>query len=275
MANRYLDGLKPPRGMARRWRLLVLWLALVFFFFALYGHSTVGVLVGLFVLAGALVVVIGSTRGQGAKLRTEFELANLDRVREHHPEAVQRLRRLLDQPIAPLFRAQTLLALGECAEMSGDFAEAADVFAQAEGVLRAQPALAMAYRQVLPLVAARRAFVLAACGWLDPAEAALRGAALRDAFPQAQALASRASILLAARRGHFAEVREQIDRDRALHKSSFGYRDRMLLRVLELLATSRLSGALRTADAGLSSERELRRWIARALPEAEPLLGVS
>jgi len=275
MANRYLDGLKPPRAMARRWRLLVLWLAIVFLVFAVYAHSTEWTLVGILVLFGVMIVVIGSTRGQGAKLRTEFELANLDRLREHHPQAVQRLRRLLDQPIAPLFRAQSLLALGECAEMVGDFAEAADVYARAEGVLRAQPTLAMAYRQVLPLVAARRAFVLAACGWFDPAEAALRGAAMRDGYPQAEALASRASILLATRRGHFGSVREQIDRDRALHKTSFGYRDRTLLRVLELLATSRLSGALRTADAGLASERELRRWIARAVPEAEPLLGVS
>jgi hypothetical protein len=275
MANRYLDGLKPPRAMARRWRLLVLWLAIVFLVFAVYAHSTEWTLVGILVLFAVMIVVIGSTRGQGAKLRTEFELANLDRLREHHPQAVQRLRRLLDEPIAPLFRAQSLLALGECAEMVGDFAEAADVYARAEGVLRAQPTLAMAYRQVLPLVAARRAFVLAACGWFDPAEAALRGAAMRDGYPQAEALASRASIVLAARRGHFGQVRELIDRDRALHKSSFGYRDRTLLRVLELLATSRLNGALRTADAGLASERELRRWIARAVPEAEPLLGVS
>lgn len=275
MANRYLDGLKPPRAVARRWWLLALWLAIVFLFFASYSGSLWGSLLGILVLVGALVATIRSSQRQGIKLRTEFELANLDRLRERLPEAVQRLRALLDRPTAPLFRAHVLLALGECAEMAGDFAEAADIYAQAEGVLRAQPTLAMAYRQVLPVVAARRAFVLAACGWLDPAEAALRGAGLRDGFPQAEALASRAAILLAARRGHFGQVRELIDRDRPLHKSAFGFRNRTLLRVLELLATARLSGALRTADAGLASERDLRRWIVRAVPEAESLLGVS
>lgn len=269
MANRYLDGVDVGKKPVRLVWGVPLWITLSTTFIGVF-FGWDGWIVGMFGAASfaILVAMVMSQRG-GRELREGIELANLERMRGQIEPATERIRGLLAKRTAAHFKAVLLLALGECAEAAGDFAEAADVYARGEGLLRAQRRT-IVHNQLLPLFGTRRAFVLAACGLVEPAEAALRSTEHKDGFPQAAALASRASILIDTKKGQFAGVRDRVALDRALHRNAFGARDRAFVRVAAALAKSKLSGA---TERWSVADPAIRAWIARALPEGQGVLS--
>lgn len=269
MANRYLDGVDVGRKPSRAVWGVPLWITLSLTFIGVFFGWDAWI-VAMFGAASfaILVAMVMSQRG-GRAVRDGIELANLERMRGQLEPATERIRGLLGKRTAAHIKAILLLALGECAEAAGDFAEAADVFARGEGLLRAQRRT-IVHNQLLPLFGARRAFALAACGLIEPAEAALRSTEHKDGFPQAAALASRAAILIDTKKGQFAAVRDRVVQERALHRNAFGARDRAFVRVAGALAKSKLSGA---SERSAVADPALREWIARALPEGQAVLS--
>jgi hypothetical protein len=260
MSNRYLDGITfrgtPPRIAFG----LPLWFGLSAIFIALFlDGPTWVVLIGGAVTLVAVVSLVRASR-PGREVTDGLQKANLDRLRGRIDAAVERLRALLGRRLAPGVRATLLYALGECAEASGAFAEAADVYARGEGLLRSGRRT-IAHNQLLPMFGARRAFCLAACGLLEPADAALRSSDHKDGLPQASALASRAALLIATKRGLFADVEARVAGERALHRNAFGARDRAFTRVAAAIAHARLHGQGARAPV---ADVELRDWMARA-----------
>ncbi len=260
MAHRYLEGLElrgtPPRILYG----LPLWAGLSTTFVAIFldGPGWVAI-AGAVVAAFALVFLVRSAR-PGTEISEGLQQANLDRLRGRLEPAIERLRGLANRRLAPGVRAPILFALGECAEAAGDFAEATDVYARGEGILRSGRRT-IVHNQLLPLFGARRAFCLAACGFIDPADAALRSTHHTDGLPQATALASRAALLIATKRGLFADVEARIAGERALHRNAFGARDRAFVRVAGAIARARLRG---TGERAPVDDPELRTWMARA-----------
>lgn len=260
MAHRYLDGV-PTRGAAPRFLYgFPLWVGLSMVFIGVFLDLPLGVVVVGAVISAIAIVLLVRSGLPSAEVSEGLQLANLDRLRGRIEPAVERLRALLGRRLSPAVRASLLLALGECAEAAGDFAPAADVYARGEGLLRSGRRT-IAHNQLLPLFGARRGFCLAACGLLEPAEAALRSTDHKDGLPQAAALASRAALLIATKRGLFADVEARIAGERALHRNAFGARDRAFTRVASAIARARLRG---TAERAPVDEPELRAWMARA-----------
>lgn len=269
MANRYLDGVDMGRAPSRAIWGILLWLVLsATFIAAFFSVDRWLVAAGVLVSLGLVVLMVLAMRGSRS-LRDGMELASLERMRGELDPAVARLRALLASRSAKHFKVLMLLALGECAEAAGDFAEAADVYARGEGLLRVGRRT-IVQSQILPLFGARRAFALAACGLVDAAEAALRSTEHKDGFPQAAALASRAAVLIDTKKGHFSAVRDRLHEDRALHRNAFGARDRWFVRVAGTYARARLSGAI---EREILADPVLRDWILRALPESSTVLS--
>jgi hypothetical protein len=219
----------------------------------------------VFVFVVALVWRIHQTlRPRAARA---IQAAQLARLREQVPEAIERCRVLLQSGLSPYYRAQVIALLGECAEMEGDFGEAVALFTRAEGMLRAARINAVARAQQLAIVAAHRAFAHAACGELDRAEATLRTAGVRDGVPLAGPLTSRAMLLVLARRGLTQQVNERLAADARLLRNTLGYRDRALVAVIAAFSSSR------ALPHGAASA-ELAQWVTSAFPESKPMLGI-
>jgi len=262
MLERYLKpgDVKTPRTVLTFfvvWVLACAALLAAWFIAAAYGpFAALPVLIVLFV---AVIVVRVRVAVRPGVLR-DMQAAQLERLREHVPEAIAICRRLLGLGLQPIYRAQVLLMLGECAEMEGDFAAEAELCVRAEGTLRGARMGAMLRAQQLAVVAARRAFAHAACGELDRAEATLRTAGAKDGVPLAGALSSRAMLLVLARRGLREQVRERLAADGKLLRNALAFRDRTLVSVLGAYAMSR-PVALTSIDASV------RPWIQAAFPE--------
>jgi tetratricopeptide (TPR) repeat protein len=191
-------------------------------------------------------------------------------LRDDFDGAVARIQRAL--AVAPTrWRQVALLGLlGRCAEGRGDFPEAADVFGRAEEMI---PTRRGAYAQLGPVLAAHRAFALAATGKLDDATRALERAGGRQAYPRTRALAARARALVLARRGERQALSQHLDETRVVVKSSLGHRDRTLLRVLGESARWGLAGQIRGGvPSGLRVDAETRAWITRAAPDTAAFL---
>src|SRR6185312_3282417 len=154
------------------------------------------------------------------KLVREIQALQLGRLRERFPETIAHCRALLRRGLSPLVRAHVLTVLAECAEMEGDFLDAADLLVRAEGLVRATRMTAVLRAQQLAVIAARRAFAHAACGELDRAEITLRTAGVADGVPLAGALAARAQLLLLARRGLKQQVLERLAADARMMRNS-------------------------------------------------------
>ncbi|HEY1955390.1 MAG TPA: hypothetical protein VGH28_07250 [Polyangiaceae bacterium] len=195
------------------------------------------------------------------KLVRELQALQLGRLREHLPETIAKCRALLRRGVAPLVRAHVLTVLAECAEMEGDFTDAADLLVRAEGIVRATRMNAVLRAQQLAVIAARRAFAHAACGELDRAEITLRTAGVSDGVPLAGALASRALLLVLARRGLKQQVLERLASDARLMRNTLAWRDRALVAVIAANATGR-------AVPPGSIDPAIAPWVARAFPEA-------
>jgi hypothetical protein len=258
---------KPPRG---GWvsRLLLVWLLLVGTFLAAWigsaGGASWAIPLVFFVFAVVLFLRVRTTLRPGAV--RDLQAAQLERLRERVPEAIARCRTLLGRGLSPYYRALVLLALGECAEMEGDFAEAARILVLAEGMLRVSRVNKVLRAQQLALVAARRAFAHAACGELDRAEATLRTAGVRDGVPLAGPLSSRAMLLVLARRGLKQQVLERLAMDGKLLRNAMAFRDRSLVAVIGAYASGR------EVPQG-SIDAAIVPWIASAFPEARAVIG--
>jgi len=200
------------------------------------------------------------------RLARDIQAAQLERLREHVPAAIAKCRALLRRGLAAYWRAQVLVVLGECAEMEGDFAEAAAIFVRAEGILRAARLHGVLRAQQLAVVAAKRAFAHAALGELDRAEATLRTAGVRDGVPLAGPLSCRAMLLVLARRGLKQQVLERLATDAKLLRNGLAFRDRALVAVIGAYATSR------TIPHG-SVDASIVPWLTSAFPEATATLG--
>ena len=260
---------KPRRGA---WvsKLVLIWLLCVGMFLAMWIGSSFGTAWAVPIIFIVFVAVL-AWRIQGAfrpGAVREIQAAQLERLREHIPEAIAKCRTLLGRGLQPYYRAQVLLTLGECAEMEGDFTEAAQLLVQAEGTLRTSRVNAVLRAQQLAVVAARRAFAHAACGELDRAEATLRTAGVRDGVPLAGALSSRAMLLVLARRGLKQQVLERLAVDSKLLRNALAFRDRALVAVIGAHAMGR------EVPAG-SVDPALVPWITSAFPEAAAVLGGS
>jgi len=258
---------KAPRG---GWvlRLVLLWVLLVGMFFAVWIGSEAGATWAipfmLLILFVVLFVRVRSAVRPGAV--RDLQAAQLERLREHVPEAIARCRALLRRGLSPYYRALVLLTLGECAEMEGDFTEAARILVHAEGMLRVSRVNKVLRAQQLAVVAARRAFAHAACGELDRAEATLRTAGVRDGVPLAGPLSSRAMLLVLARRGLKQQVLERLAVDGKLLRNAMAFRDRSLVAVIGAYANGR------EVPPG-SVDPAILPWIASAFPEARAVIG--
>ncbi len=220
------------------------------------------------IVLAILVVVIGARFATlyRPKLVRELQALQLSRLREQLPETIAACRALLRRGLPPLYRAHVLGTLAECAEMEGDFVEAAELLVRAEGTLRATRMTAVLRAQQLAIVAARRAFAHAACGELDRAEATLRTAGARDGVPLAGALTSRALLLVLARRGLRQQVLERFATDARLMRNTLAWRDRALVAVIAAYATGR------ELPRG-SVDPAIVPWVTRAFPEAASTLN--
>jgi hypothetical protein len=247
---------------------VVFWLAAVAMFAGAWAFLVGQARVGLLVLVVGFVVLLAARVRSLVRPRLvrEIQAAQLARLRERIPEAIGQCRALLRRGLAPYYRAQVLLVLGECAEMEGDFAEAADLFVRAEGTLRTLRLGAVLRAQQLAVVAARRAFAHAACGELDRAEATLQTAGVRDGVPLAGPLSSRAMLLVLARRGLKQQVKERLATDAKLLRNGLAFRDRALVAVIGAYAASRVVPHGSIDDA-------IVPWLASAFPEARATLG--
>jgi hypothetical protein len=261
---------RPPRGRSG----LVFAVFVVSFFFLAWGmivaagSAQIPLLIPL--LVGVFVVVFAWRLRfmLMPKVARDIQVAQLARLRERIPEAIELSRALLRRGLPPYYRAQVLALLGECAEMQGDFADAAVLLTRAEGTLRAARLNAVVRAQQLAVIAARRAFAHAACGELDRAESTLRAAGVRDGVPLAGPLSSRAMLLILARRGLTQQVNERLATDAKLLRNALAFRDRALVAVIAAFSTSRSlpHGAVHP---------DLARWVTSAFPESRPMLGVA
>ncbi len=282
MANRYVDGLPPPRRIRPTRGASLLWAAIFLLLMAIWAVMQRGgpdwLATGLF--AGVAVVVLaigvrtgGFVRGGARRVVTQVQGVEMLLLRGRIDHAVQAARAALATPMSGYARGQVLVLLARAAEAAGDFAEAAAVYGLAWDEIQRAPVAAIFKAQLLPVVAARRAFALAAEGRVDDAAAVLRAATHRDALPAAQVLESRAGLLIEARRGDAAALLARLEQDRVIHRNGFAHRERVLAHVLEVMARAKLSGAARGA-AVVGGDPALRRWILRAVPEAAAVMGV-
>lgn len=220
-------------------------------------------------LVGFVVVVV--RRATSSEFVTELQAAELARLREHTGDAVTLARAMMSKPLTEHQQVQVLLLLGMCAESEGDFAEAADTYVKAEGVLRAGTMHRMVRAQHLALVAARRAFAHAACGELERAQAALAVTHLRDGFPLATALACRAELVIAAKQAQAegpAKLRAKLDEHATLLRNTLAWRNRALVHVLNRMTSSH--------ESQLELEPAVREWVVKVMgPSVEPLLRPS
>lgn len=255
---------KPPRAAGS----VVFWIVAAGMFALAWAALLSGAAVGFALLVAGFVLVLAwrirSTMRPTVVRR--IQAAQLERLREHVPATIEACRQLLGQGLASYYRAQVLLVLGECAEMEGDFAEAAALFVRAEGILRATRIHKVLRAQQLAVVAAKRAFAHAACGELDRAEATLRTAGVRDGVPLAGPLSARAMLLVLARRGLKQQVLERLATDAKLLRNGLAFRDRALVAVIGAYATSR------TIPHG-SVDPAIVPWLTSAFPEASAALG--
>lgn len=263
MSNRYLDGLDFGRGPATRLFAVALWLSLSATLVPLFLDMDRWIVAVFGVTSTVIVFAMILSNRHGGEVAQGLELAGLDRLRGDFDGALVRYRELASHRLPAHSRALILLGLGECAEAAGEFREAAEVFARGEGLLRTGRRT-MATNQLLPLLGARRAFALAACGLVEPALAALRSTEHEDGFPQAVALVSRAALLIDTKLGRFADVRDRVSRERAIHRNAFGGRDRAFVRAVSTYARRKLTGEdVRTT----TPSAEAKAWILRAASE--------
>lgn len=282
MANRYLEGLSAPRRVRRGRALGFVWLTVVLLMAAMWAllrapgpdWHLAGVFVGLG-LAFAALGARGGAFSRGAARRTvaDVQAAELLLLRGRVEPAVQACRALLTRPLSGYVRGQVLLLLGRAAEVAAAFTEAAEIYGLAWNEIQEAPVGNIFKAQLLPVIAARRAFALAADGRLDVATETLRATKHRDALPATAVLESRAELLIDARRGDAPAVLARLDGNRVLHRNGFSHRDRVLAHVLEVMARAKLSGASRGA-AVVGADPALRGWVLRAVPEAAAVMGV-
>jgi hypothetical protein len=250
--NRYLSGIVwTPKYRASVW---VFWVAVVVLAMAistwLLGSSRAPQMPLLVALCA--IVILALTLRQILRRTAGPKVAEAEALvlRERFDEAVPALRMLLPRT-SGYERYRVLIALGSCASMKGDFAEAAEVYATASRVSGG------ALGQMLaPNAHAAAAFALAAAGRLDDAERALAWAASGPGMPSTRAAVARARALLLSKRGQQAAVTELVAAERLAIRNSLPRRDRVLLRVL---AT--------TPPGHVRVEPEIARWIALVVSE--------
>jgi tetratricopeptide (TPR) repeat protein len=287
--NRYLDGLRWKQAFGVGSLALVLWIALIVMFLTVWlvlsptetsfdaaVTSPVVRLAPIVTVVVLLVAVVVAVR-LAAKGRLEKLFAAEERLLEDDVESAVGLARQAVAATQQLPRHQALMLLGQCAERNGDFREAAEVYARAVSVLPSTPGLATLRDQLAPVAAARQAFALAAADRLDEAEHMIARARGPIAMPTARALAARARVLVAAKRGahRYREVLEVLAAERLVLRNTLGARDRALLRSLAAFAKRGLEGSTTRAAATdvLAVDAEHRKWIARVMPALGPMLG--
>lgn len=268
--SRHVYWLPSDTGPTRAPNLFVIWIAILAIVFVVWTGVSVEprlapLAYGALVVAFVGLILFAVRRANNPPVVRELQAMELARLREHMADAISKGRALLRQPLSRDQRARVLTLLGTCAEHEGDFADAAEIFVRAEGVLRTGTMHPMVREQHLALVAAHRAFAHAASGDLQRATAALATTRLRDGFPNASALACRAELVIAARSGATDQLTQLLGRGATLLRNTLAWRDRALVHVLERIAAG---GPTKRQ---LELEPALRAWVVAVIgANAEP-----
>src|SRR5215472_6903205 len=202
-------------------------------------------LLGVAALAGAWAFAERARVPRAPDPATDFAAARDRLLRGQAAHAIALVQKVLAMPLDASSRALAVGTLGDCAELKGDFGDAAELFALALRELEVKRDGWSKRAFFRAVFAAKRAFALAAMGRLDEADTQLAGIRGTDDEVELRPLVGRARALLLAKRGAHGQLLE-LSRSCAFEESGMiGARSKALMRALEVQARCALDGAYR------------------------------